>query len=85
MERLWRQAKIKVLRKRPRRRVVSTRPRPKAPSMINQVWAIDLVHDACANGRKINCQMVAEEFTREGLAIEVAGAIRLRDVIDVLS
>jgi hypothetical protein len=53
--------------------------------MVNQVWAIDFVHDACANGQKLKCLTVAEEFTREGLAIEVAGAIRSRHVIDVLS
>jgi len=85
MERLWRQARLQVPRKRPRRRVASTRPRPQAPSMINQVWAIDFVHDACANGQKLKCLTVAEEFTREGLVIEVAGAIRSRHVIDVLS
>ena len=85
MERLWRQARLQVPRKRPRRRVASTRPRPQAPSMMNQVWAIDFVHDACANGQKLKCLTVAEEFTREGLAIEVAGAIRSRHVIDVLS
>jgi putative transposase len=85
MERLWRQARLQVPRKRPRRRVASTRPRPQAPLMVNQVWAIDFVHDACANGQKLKCLTVAEEFTREGLAIEVAGAIRSRHVIDVLS
>jgi len=53
--------------------------------MVNQVWAIDFAHDPCANGQKLKSLTVAEDFTREGLAIEVAGAIRSMHVIDVLS
>jgi putative transposase len=52
---------------------------------MNQVWAIDVVHDACTNGQKLKCLMVTEELTRDGLAIEVAGPFRLRYVIAVLS
>lgn len=85
MERLWRQARLQVPRKRPRKRVASSRPRPNAPSMANQVWAFDFVFDACANGQKLKCLTIADEFTREGLAIEAAGSLRSRHVIDVLS
>jgi putative transposase len=49
------------------------------------VWADDFVHDACANGQKLKCLTVIDEFTRECLAIDVAGSIRSARVIDVLA
>ena len=51
----------------------------------NYVWAYDFVFDACANGQQIKCLTVIDEFTRECLAIDVAGSIRSRRVIEVLA
>jgi len=51
----------------------------------NQVWAYDFVFDACANGQQLKCLTVIDEFTRECLAIDVAGGIRSGRVIEVLS
>ena len=51
----------------------------------NHVWAYDFVFDACANGQQIKCLTVVDEFTHECLAIDVAGSIRSRRVIDVLA
>ena len=51
----------------------------------NFVWAYDFVFDACANGQQIKCLTIVDEFTRECLAIDVAGSIRSRRVIDVLA
>jgi putative transposase len=45
----------------------------------------DFVFDACANGQKLKCLTVTDEFTHEGLAIEVDGRIRSGRVIEVLS
>jgi len=83
--RLWRVAKLQVPRKRPRKRIASSRPRPQTPTGPNQVWAFDFVFDACADGRQLKCLTVEDEFTKEGLAIEVDGRIRSRRVIEVLS
>ena len=49
------------------------------------MWAYDFVHDACADGRKLKCLTVIDEFTRECLAIDVAGSIRSTRVIEVLT
>ncbi len=49
------------------------------------MWAYDFVHDACANGQTLKCLTIIDEFTRECLAIDVAGSIRSRRVIDVLT
>jgi hypothetical protein len=83
--RLWRTAGLQLPRRRPRRRVAISRPRPLPACGPNQVWAYDFVHDACANGQKLKCLTVIDEFTRECLAIDVAGSIRSARVIDVLS
>ena len=83
--RLWKKAKLQVPRKRPRRRIATERPRPNAPTERNGVWAIDFVFDACADGRQLKCLTVVDEWTRECLAIDVAGAFRSRRVIETLS
>jgi putative transposase len=83
--RLWRGAGLQVPRKRPRRRVAASRPRPTAPTGPNQVWAYDFVFDSCANGQKLKCLTVIDEWTREALAIDVAGSIRGKRLVEVLS
>ncbi|AOW52565.1 transposase (plasmid) [Legionella pneumophila subsp. pneumophila] len=82
--RLWAAAGLQVPRKRRRKQSVS-RQRPLAPTVKNAVWCYDFVYDACANGQKLKCLTVVDEFTRECLAIDVAGSIRSSRVIEVLS
>ena len=84
-QRLWHQAGLQVPRKRPRRRVASARPRRVPSQMANHVWAYDFVFDGCANGQKLKYLTVVDEYTRECLAIDVAGSIRSRRVIEVLA
>lgn len=69
-------------RKRPRRRVAASRPRPLPATGPNQVWAYDFVFDACANGQNLT---IVDEWTHQALAIDVAGSIRSTRVIEVLS
>lgn len=83
--RLWRNAGLQVPKKRSRKRVACGRPRPKAPTAAGQVWAYDFVFDACANSQQVKCLTVIDEYTRECLAIDVAGSIRSGRVIEVLS
>jgi putative transposase len=83
--RLWRQAALQVPRRRPRRRVATGRPRPLPASGANHVWAYDFVFDTCANGQTLKCLTVIDEWTRECLAIDVAGGIRSGRVIEVLT
>jgi putative transposase len=85
VHRLWRQQALQVPRRRPRRRVASHRPRPIPATGANHLWAYDFVFDACANGQQLKCLTVVDEYTRECLAIDVAGSIRSGRVIEVLS
>src|SRR5262249_48577539 len=83
--RLWHRARLQVPRRRPRKRIASGRPRPQAPTGANQVWSYDFVFDWCANGQQLKCLTVTDEWTKEGLAIEVDSCLRSGRVIEVLS
>jgi putative transposase len=83
--RIWRHAGLLVPAKRPRKRIATGRPRVNTPFKANMVWAYDFVFDTTADGRQIKCLTVIDEYTRECLAIDVAGAIRSARVIEVLS
>jgi len=83
--RLWQAAELQVPRKRPRKRVAASRPRPQTPTEPNQVWSYDFVFDRCANGQQLKCLTVTDEFTKQGLAIDVDGRIRSPRVVEVLS
>jgi putative transposase len=85
VHRLWRQYRLQVPRKRPRKRSAISRARPLMPTIANQVWAYDFVFDACANGQQLKCLTIIDEFTRECLAIDVAGSIRSGRVIENLA
>ena len=82
--RLWRKAGLSLPRRRPRRRLRRSEPRPLATDRMNEVWAYDFVFDRCTNGDRIKCLTVVDEGSRECLAIDVAGGIRSRRVIEVL-
>lgn len=49
------------------------------------MWTYDFVFDACANGQQLKCLTVLDEYSRECLAIDVAGGIRSGRVIEVLT
>jgi putative transposase len=83
--RLWRTERLQLPRRRPRRRIAASRPRPLPASGPNQVWAYDFVFDFCANGQKVKCLTIIDEWTHEALAIDVAGSIRSGRVIERLA
>lgn len=49
------------------------------------MWAYDFVCDPGADGRSLKCLTIIDEFTREYLAIDVAGGIRPGRVVEVLT
>lgn len=61
--RLWRKACLQVPKKRKRRRVALSRPRPLAPKQRHDVWAYDFIFDRCANGQVLKCLTVVDEHT----------------------
>lgn len=70
--RLWRQAGLVLPRRRcRRRRIEAARVAPVATAP-NAVWASDILHQPCANGERVRCLTVVDEYTRECLAIVTA-------------
>jgi putative transposase len=88
VERLWRCEGLKVPHRQPKRgrlwladgSCIRLRPEHR-----NHVWSYDFVEDRTHDGRRFRMLNVVDEFTRECLAIDVAGSIRSKRVIEVLS
>lgn len=55
-----------------------------APTVANQVWALDYMQDALYNGRAFRTLNVIDESNREGLAIEVDTSLPAARVIRVM-
>lgn len=83
VHRLWKQARLQVQRPR-RRRLRRERPPPLAAAYPNHVWAYDFVEDQDVHGHILRLLTVMDEFTREGLAIDVDTSTSAERVIGVL-
>lgn len=84
VHRLWKRAKLqlrKVTRKRGPARAASVPVQALHPG---HVWTYDFLHDHCLNGTPLKVLTVMDEFTREGLAIEVATSLPSQRVLTVL-
>ena len=84
VRRLWKLKQLQVKRVR--------RPRPKrTPSnrlialYPGHIWAYDFVEDALMDGTPLRILTVMDEFTREGLALDVAPTASAERVIGVLT
>src|SRR5262245_47812554 len=71
VRRLWRQHRLQVQRVH-RRRVRLPRPTRLQAAYPGHIWAYDFVEDALADGTPLRILTVMDEFTREGLALDVA-------------
>lgn len=83
VRRVWR-ARGLTIRRRKGKKIRTGKPRILAPTGPNQVWAYDFVHDRCGSGQGLKILTVVDEWTRECLAIEVAGSLNAARVIGVL-
>lgn len=83
--RLYRDEGLILRRKKPRRRrsAVQRQVRPKAQAA-NEVWSMDFMSDALADGRKLRVLTVLDTFTRECVALEVQGHFGGDEVARVL-
>jgi putative transposase len=84
VRRLWRQQQLQVQRMR-RRRPRRERPARLAAAYPGHIWAYDFLEDALADGTVLRILTVMDEFTREGLALDVALTTSAEWVIGVLT
>lgn len=87
VERLWREEGLQLPKRHKKRRRLYhhnasvIRLRPKYP---NHIWAIDFVHDKLSNGRPYKMLTVLDEYTRQGLSVDVRFKMGSADVLEAL-
>jgi putative transposase len=84
IRRLWRKHRLQV--QRVRRRRLRRKPPPRLVAAYpGHIWAYDFVEDALADGTPLRILTVMDEFTREGLALDVDTSASAERVIGVLT
>lgn len=81
--RVWREEGLSLPRPR-RRRKRKQGAVPLEALHVNHVWTYDLVHDRTLHGQPLRFLTLEDEYTREGLAIEVDRSLPANRVIEVL-
>lgn len=84
--RLYREEGLCLRLKRPkRRRSAARRQESVVATGANQLWAMDFMSDALADGRRLRVLTVLDTFTRECVALEVSGTFGGADVARALT
>lgn len=79
--RLYQEAELSLRKRKRGKRRIGERIQLKTATTINEVWSMDFVSDRLANGRRIKCLMVADDFSRECIEITVDWGISSEYVI----
>lgn len=84
VERLYREERLQVRRRKRKKIPVSERQPLARPGAANEVWSMDFVFDRTADARVIKCLTIIDDATHEVVAIETERAISGYGVIRVL-
>lgn len=82
--RLYQEAGLVVKRRRKRHGVAVEREKLTKPSKPNEVWSMDFVSDALAEGRRIKALTIVDDFTKESVDIALDHGISGHYVTRVL-
>jgi putative transposase len=83
--RLYREQRLSLRHKRPKRNKAAQARQPKAiADYANQMWSMDFVADNLFDGKKLRMLTVVDCFTRESLAIHVGQSLKGEDVVRVV-
>jgi putative transposase len=83
--RLYREERLALQKKPPRRRVASVKREITATAKAkNDCWSMDFVSDQLYDGRRLRILTIVDNHTRESLALKVGQRIRGIDVVGVL-
>jgi putative transposase len=90
VQRLWREADLKVpakkeVRKRRRMGDSENATTRKRADHVNHVWSYDFAMDQTEDGRRLKVMPVVDEYTRECLALEMERSITAEDVVVTLA
>lgn len=73
---------MQVVRKRRKRKVLGTTTQwMQRACYPNHVWGYDFVFDQTEDARQLKCLTVVDEFTRQGLTIDIGRSLTASDVI----
>jgi putative transposase len=84
VHRLWKRAKLQVRNVRRTRGLARPATVPVQAAHPGHVWTYDFLHDHCRKGTPLQVLTVMDEFTREGLALEVATSLPAQRVVAIL-
>ena len=84
VERLYREERLQVRRRKRKKVPVGERQPLLRPARANEVWSMDFVFDRTADGRVIKCLTIVDDATHEAVAIEVERAVSGLGVTRVL-
>jgi putative transposase len=84
VHRLWKRAKLQVRKITRKRQPARSAMIPVQAAHPGHVWTYDFLYDHCLKGTPLKVLTVMDEFTREGLAIEVATSLPAQRVLAVL-
>jgi putative transposase len=82
--RLYQAAGLAVKRRRKRCGVATEREQLALPSRPNEVWSMDFISDALANGRRIKVLTIVDDFTKESIDLVTEHGISGQYVVRVL-
>lgn len=74
-ERIYREERLMLRRKRPKRKGSMIRVPLEPAFRKNHRWSMDFVHDSLVTGRRIKCLTMVDDFTKELPRIEVGHSI----------
>lgn len=84
VQRIYREEKLQVRRRR-RKRAQRRVMRPLAvPSRLNERWSMDFMSDQVVTGRRLRILNIVDDYSRESVGLHVAFSIGGRDVATVL-
>lgn len=82
--RLYSDANLAVRKRKKVRRPASERTPLNIATQVNEVWSMDFVSDSLANGRRLKCLTVADDFSHEAVDIAVDYGISGQYVVRLL-
>jgi len=87
IQRLWREAELRVPVKERKRRRLGTSENGctrRRAQYIDHVWSYDFAMDATEDGRRLKVMPVVDEYSRECLALEMERSITAEGVVEIL-
>ncbi|MDP3907693.1 IS3 family transposase [Novosphingobium sp.] len=88
-QRLYREEKLAVRRRRNRRRAIGARAPAPVLALPNQRWSLDFVHDQLASGRRFRVLNIVDDVTRECLRAvpdtSISGRRLVRELTDLIA